>query len=144
VKIKSAPLELRFEPPTAPASENAIRGMHWAKARRLLKPWKEAAQWAWVMTPRDIRSAVQGVACEVEVELPFATGAHRDPSNYVGSVVKAIVDGLKSEWISPGPRKPKVEVWKGIWPDDGPEWVTVREPICVKGTEVVVRLTPRT
>lgn len=120
---------LRFHPPAPPWSSNeqqrTVRGriaQHHDK-----KAWRDGTYYA-------AKSAFVGVArirhtpSYVQVTIPFATNRRRDPSNYVGTVVKAIVDGL---------------VLAGMWPDDNPDWVTVVEPLCVMGSEVVVRITPR-
>jgi hypothetical protein len=59
----------------------------------------------------------------VTVSIPFLTNHRRDPHNYVGTVVKAIVDGL---------------VAMGAWKDDTAEYVTVKEPVLYKGDTVTV------
>lgn len=120
-------VELSFPPPGKPLSINEASGRSWARTRRLLAPWRDGVGWAWNTTPRSARAAVQGRRCRVEVTIPFATNRRRDPHNYVGSVVKALVDQL---------------VDQGVWPDDTPDWVTVAEPTLVVGGDVVVRLTP--
>ena len=61
----------------------------------------------------------------VEVFIPFTTNRRRDPHNYVGTVVKWIIDGL---------------VYAGAWPDDTPEWVTVLEPVLVKYPDLLVKV----
>ena len=49
--------------------------------------------------------------------------------NYIGTIVKAVIDGL---------------VDAGCWPDDTAEWVEIRQPtLQVGGDLVVVALTPR-
>lgn len=134
-------LELTFPAPTPARSENYLRGKHWARVRRELKPWKEAAAWALRMVPRAERELVENKPCVVEVTIPFATAQPKDPHNYVDTVVKAIVDGIKTEYVTYGGKR--IEATAGLWPDDGPEWVTVKEPVCVKGGDVVVRVIPR-
>jgi len=137
-------LTLSFPPPNPPATENYIRGLHWAKARRRLGPWKTAAQYAWTALSVAERELVSGQPCVVQVELPFRTSQHRDPHNYVGTVCKAIVDGLKSDYVAPFRGAKKVETFRGAWPDDTPEWVTVLEPICERRDgDVIVRITIR-
>jgi hypothetical protein len=49
----------------------------------------------------------------VMVEIPFNMVRTRDPHNYCGTVVKAIIDGL---------------VLAGAWPDDTPDQVGHMEP----------------
>lgn len=113
-------------PPAPPLSLNAERRMHWAKRQRELTPWK---QLAFVMA-RQARLAARlnGAACLVVVELPFATVRRRDPHNFAPTI-KAIVDGL---------------VLAGAWPDDTAEWVEVADPILVAAPAPVrVGLEPR-
>ena len=104
------------------------KGM-WAKRRRLLEPWRDAVGWAWKMAPQAERDMIIGVPCTVHITIPFKTNRVRDPHNYTGTVVKAIVDQL---------------VKQGVWVDDNPDWVSTEEPTLVQGEEVIVRLTPRT
>ena len=61
----------------------------------------------------------------VQLEIGFSTTRRRDPHNYCGTVLKAVIDAL---------------VNKGLWPDDTPEWIGHREPILVKGllTKVIL------
>jgi len=137
-------VELTFPVPCRPVSENDIRGKHWGSVRRLLNPWKEAARMAWQLAPAAERAALQDVPCDVEVVIPFRTAQRRDPSNYVDTVVKAIVDGLVSNFASPHRGAKKVRTWRGVWDDDDPATVTVLEPVCIKSEgDVIVRLIPR-
>jgi crossover junction endodeoxyribonuclease RusA len=102
--------DLTFQPPTHPLSINA-QG-NWAKRRRLLTPWHDVT-WALARNRRvQVRSFVP-VPITVQVVLPFRKAARRDAHNYTGTVVKAVVDGLKDAQIVP---------------DDTPEWVTVLDP----------------
>lgn len=59
----------------------------------------------------------------VQVEIPFTRHRRRDPHNYCGTIVKAIIDGL---------------IHAGAWPDDTPEYVGHREPVITDGELVVV------
>ena len=61
----------------------------------------------------------------VTVTIPFTQNRRRDPHNYCGTVLKAIIDGL---------------VHAGVVPDDTPEWIGHREPRLVKGGDVIVEL----
>lgn len=119
-------LILGFPAPTQPLSINKARGRHWAASKRLLDPWNHMAlvamrqglARAWVTEQRGGRWH-DGVRTPVsiQVELPFRTAAaRRDPHNYTGTNVKAVVDGL---------------VRGGLVPDDGPEWVTVVDPALI-------------
>jgi hypothetical protein len=61
----------------------------------------------------------------VQVVIPFAQKRKRDPHNYCGTVLKAIVDGLVEE---------------GLWPDDNPEWIGHRESQMIIGNQGLIRL----
>lgn len=123
------PVEMRFPSPDGNVlSINASAANNWRAKRRLLEPWRDAVGWAWKLLPPATRAGIAGVPCRVQITIGFRTNQHRDPHNYVGTVCKALVDQL---------------VIQGVWPDDTPEWVSVDEPICIKGTEVIVRLVPR-
>lgn len=125
--VESGSLTLRFEAPSTPLSINKANRMHWAAKKRELDPWREQVAWAWLQERKNW-SSVKGEPCIVQVVLPFRTKQRRDPHNYTGTVVKALVDTL---------------VKQGVWPDDTPEWVTVADPICEIGTEARVILTRR-
>lgn len=120
-------LILRFPAPNTPLSINKANRMHWAAKKRELDPWREEVAAAWLQARRDW-NLVKDIPCHVEVHLPFRTRQRRDPHNYTGTVVKAIVDVL---------------VRQGAWPDDTPEWITVRDPVCEIGDTVEIVLTPR-
>lgn len=125
-------MEIKFPLPSPAPSINEFAGNSkgvWAKRRRLLEPWRDAVGWGWKTIPRVERDLIIGVPCDVHVTIPFSTKRTRDPHNYVGTVVKAMIDQL---------------VQQGVWVDDNPDWVTVSEPTLVQGNEVIVRLTPRT
>lgn len=116
---------LRFEAPSPPLSINQANRMHWAQKKRKLDPWRDAAAASWA----DSDQATRDMPCSVQVILPFRTNQRRDPHNYTGTVIKAVVDAL---------------VRAGAWPDDTPEWVSVMDPICEVGTtEARIILTAR-
>lgn len=116
--------ELRFVPPTRPWSTNDERRQHWAVRARLVKAWRETAAW----TATAARPGPLGPSI-VHVSIPFGRGGRRDPMNYVGTIVKAVIDGL---------------VDAGCWPDDTPEWVEIRQPALeVGGTDVIITISPR-
>jgi hypothetical protein len=136
-------LILRFPMPDSPISENESRRMHWAQRRRRTEPWKEAAQQQWIINRR--RPEAKAMVCvpaTVRVWIPFLKRRRRDPHNYVSTVVKPIIDGLTDmhEKVPPGRM---VRTFEGIWPDDTPEWVEVREPRIYEGLECVVEIWPR-
>lgn len=91
-----------------PVSINEVAGGHWMKRHRLLTPWKSQALDA------AIEYGLEGSPpATVTVSLPFSVKRRRDPHNYTGTVVKAIIDGF---------------VAAGVWPDDTSQWVRVRDP----------------
>lgn len=109
-------LVVRFPAPAEPLSTNQAKGMHWGKERRYTDPWKDMA----LMVSRQAlagyarkREAWPVQPVTIQTVLPFRVNRRRDPHNYVGTVVKALVDGL---------------VRGGVIPDDAPEWATVTEP----------------
>mgnify|MGYP006281527207 CR=1 FL=1 len=102
---------LEVPQPNNPLSINRANSMHWATKKRILDPWREAVSQTWMI--QGDRSIV-GKPCEVTIGLWFRTLHRRDPHNYTGTVVKTIIDTL---------------VRVGVWPDDTPEWVTVKDPV---------------
>lgn len=121
-------VELTFPAPTHPQSINATNRMHWAQRRRHLDPWKAAAWAAWKEQGKARALEIDGQKVLVEVTIPFAKKARRDPHNYTSTVVKAIVDGL---------------IEAGMKPDDTPQYVRVAEPRLTVGAEMVtVRIEP--
>lgn len=119
----------RFRPPGLAVSENAVRGRHWAAIRDRLEPWRTAAEVA-ARAAKAEGAVPVGIPLRVRVTIPVAPMARRrDPHNYVGTVVKSVVDGM---------------VAAGIWPDDNERWVEVLEPRLDPGGAVVrVVLLPR-
>ena len=130
---------IEFTAPCKPWSTN--ERLHWAESSRRVKSFRSAACKA-------ASCQVDGELppCTVEISIPFERKARRDPSNYVGTVLKATVDGLGPEvcrlnkkgelMLSPG---------AGLWPDDNPTWVTIVEPVLAirKDGLVVVSLKER-
>lgn len=129
-------IEFTFPRPDKPWSTNQDRNLHPIERHKLVTAWKEGAGWGWKKA--NIRKCY---CCEgnhnlcshlspriVQVTIPFDTNRKRDPHNYCGTVVKAIIDGLVEQYV---------------WPDDTPEYVGHREPELTKGTLVTVKLHPR-
>lgn len=119
---------VEFQAPNVPPSINTLKGMHHRVWSSKLQPWRDLA---WVTTRnRVVRGNVPWLghrAVRVQVELPFAKNARRDPHNYTGTVVKAIVDGV---------------VKAGLVPDDTAEWVEVLDPVLtIHKTDRTVRVT---
>jgi hypothetical protein len=135
-------LVFEFPAPDVPMSENQSRRKHWAERKRELDPWRDWTIRRWTVlrhTPEG--KALIGVPCEIQVWLPFKDRKRRDPHNYVSTCVKTIVDALVDKHEHFG--KIKAKIYDGIWPDDTPEWVTIREPKLYVGEDVVVELVPR-
>jgi crossover junction endodeoxyribonuclease RusA len=110
--------DLRFTQPNTPLSVNKSKGAHWSRVRAATEPWKLAAFAIAHNTQVKAKRAEwveQGAQpITVQVVLEFPTHRRRDPHNYTGTVVKAIVDGI---------------VMAGVVPDDTPDWVTVLDPV---------------
>lgn len=120
-------LVVEFQAPAVPQSINALKGQHGAAWSRQMKPWKDLA-WVHAHNHR-VRAHVPWTghrAIRVQVALPFSRAGRRDPHNYTGTVVKAIVDGL---------------VQAQIVPDDTAEWVEVMDPSFIIGPDRTVRVT---
>lgn len=98
-------------PPAEPLSTNEANRLHHMRRHARLAPWRELAR----LTALNARlpALLKGEPCTVLVDIPFTVARDRDPSNYVGTVVKAVVDGL---------------VRAKVWPKDSPAYVTVLEP----------------
>lgn len=118
--------------PTEPAwSTNQDRKMNKYERHRHIRAWQDAAIQGWqVHVPSWRRREITedqrpGI---VHIQIPFLQKRKRDPHNYCGTVLKAVIDGLvKAE----------------LWPDDTPEWVGHREPVPVLGTQGVVFVYPK-
>ena len=98
---------------------------HHERAQRILA-WKEAAYLAF-RQHRVVFHVPPPEPLLVTIEIPFTTNRKRDPHNFCGSVLKAVIDGM---------------VRAGVVPDDKAEWIGHREPRLVKGDMVVVELEP--
>jgi hypothetical protein len=115
---------------TEPAwSTNQDRKLNYHDRHRRTMAWQAAARQGWMLfAPPELRKEVrEGIHTPmiVQVDIPFGQKRKRDPHNYCGTVVKAVIDGL---------------VKQGVWPDDTPEWVGHREPIPILGREGFVTL----
>lgn len=112
---------IAFRPPARAWSTNEDRNLNHYVRAELIKEWKEAtiaAYWSeYGRKPQPEGKAV------ITVTIPVTKNIRRDPHNYCGTVVKAIIDGL---------------IVAGAWPDDTPEYVGHREPVFELGGEIVV------
>lgn len=93
-------------------SSNRYHGQYWGATHANKVAWRDGV--ATLARAEKISKAVKLRPAQVRFTFPVPDRRHRDPSNYVGTVVKWCVDGL---------------VIAGTWPHDGPEWVRVLEPI---------------
>lgn len=104
-------LTFTFPWPLDPWSTNQERTMSWQTLYRHVSTWRDATMW-------HTRSILGGTThiptpAHIKVVISFPVKRRRDPHNYAGTVVKAIVDGL---------------VNAGMFPDDTAEYVRVDEP----------------
>lgn len=131
-------LVLTFPAPAEPISTNAANRLHWAARKKVTDPWRDlailVARHSLAAYARDLGEVWPVQPVNIRMDLPFRTARRRDPHNYVGTVVKATVDGL---------------VRGGIIPDDAPEWASVMEPTLsiqrdkAKPLRATVTITPR-
>ena len=114
----SGSLHITFIQPTDPLSINEAHRLHWAARRRRTNPWRDLAVYMARQALRGYQSQHgrrwEEVPVTITMTLAFRRAARRDPHNYVGTNVKAFVDGL---------------VTGGLIPDDSPEWATILEPV---------------
>jgi crossover junction endodeoxyribonuclease RusA len=117
-------MEIRYPTPGRIWSTNDDRTMHWAVRSRLVREWRDTT----AIIARMQKVQPQGPSI-VTIDLRFSRNGRRDPMNYVGTCLKAAIDGL---------------VDAGVWPDDTPDWVEIRQPNLIIGgpDEVVIRITP--
>ncbi len=129
-------MEFTIHPTEPPWSTNKDRNLNPYQRAKLIKAWKSDTAAAWPTVPRHERDAytegqvyvpgdpnvIGGYAryfppTIIQVEIGFTTTRKRDPHNYCGTVLKAVIDAL---------------VNIGLWPDDTPEYIGHREPILIK------------
>jgi Holliday junction resolvase RusA-like endonuclease len=102
---------LEFALPAKAWSTNEDRNLHHLARADLVKEWKDATiihyRKAYAKTKPAWPPSI------VQITIPFRDRRRRDPHNYCGTVLKAVIDGL---------------VKAGAWPDDTPEYIGHREP----------------
>lgn len=115
-RLEDGGLELVYGQPAVLLSTNQANTLHWAKRKAATTPWRDVTlmmtRWALAKLART-SGAWRPQPVTIAMELSFREARRRDPHNYVGTVVKATVDGL---------------VRGGLIPDDAPEWATILEP----------------
>lgn len=100
--------------------------MHHMKRASLVGAWRDATFWHY---KDQIGSKGVPSPAIVELYVPVPNKRRRDPMNYCGTLMKAVVDGL---------------VLAGAWPDDTPEYVRHLEPLLTTQKEkVYVYIHPR-
>lgn len=105
-------------------STNADRNLNpYTRAERI-KLWKTATRHHY----QRIYGRSPQVPSVVSLFIPVKDRRKRDPHNFCGTVLKAVIDGL---------------VQAGAWPDDTPEYVGHREPVFQhKGRLVIISWSP--
>lgn len=107
-------VKVNFDAPPA-WSTNQDRNLHHHKRAQRILEWKEATILALHGQPRYDPPRRLLVA----LTIPFKQNRRRDPHNYCGTVLKAVIDGI---------------VHAGFVPDDNPKWIAHREPVFAIGT----------
>lgn len=99
--------------------------MYRMKRAVLVSAWRDAAFWGFKKAnPQKVPDPAL-----VWIHIPVPDKRRRDPMNYCGTVVKAVIDGL---------------VHAKAWPDDTPDHVTHFEPLLTTDKkQVYVFIHPR-
>ena len=121
-----AEVRFRFPTPAPVVSQNAVESWHWSDRAAHRSAWRQAACAAADGAAAAL-APLRGHRVEVTVALPVADKRRRDPSNWMATCVKPILDGITDA--------------AALWPDDNATWVTVREPVLWTGPDVVVPVT---
>ena len=121
-------IKFEFTLPDRIWSTNDERNMHFSQRHELVKAWKGATRMNY-LAYRNKREIPPRLAPGiVQLAIPVRDRRKRDPHNYCGTVLKAVIDGL---------------VLAEVWPDDTPEYVGHREPVLYVGNVVMVDITPK-
>lgn len=121
-------IRVEFPPPDKPWSTNQDRNLSPHERAEKISYWKQRATLAWVSYCNGKGIDRHMGPALIRIHVPFKMNRIRDPHNYCGTVVKAIVDGL---------------VLAGAWEDDTPEFVEHISPILYKGDDVIIELHPK-
>lgn len=127
-------LNFTIHPSEPPWSTNDERKMNRYERAARVKAWKEDTAGAWLTVhPTTKQRLIQSDTgyfppSVVRLHIGFPQKRRRDPHNYCGTVLKAVVDGL---------------VACGLWPDDTPDWVGHREPLLVTDSLTQVEIWPQ-
>ena len=121
-------IRFEFHPPDEPWSTNQDRNLSPHERSDRILNWKTITKVTYVsFCNRNGQGRLLGPSL-VRIHIPFRTKRRRDPHNYCGTVVKAIIDGL---------------VQGGAWPDDTPQYVEHLSPVLHRNTMVEVVIYPR-
>ena len=118
-------MEITFEAPAKPWSTNEDRNLHYMERRGLIDAWKDATIYAYISHMNKAGLGRRLHPMFVTVTIPFPRNRRRDPHNYCGTVVKAVIDGL---------------VLAGAWEDDTPEYVRHIEPVLMVDKAMTVKI----
>ena len=121
-------ISFKFELPARIWSTNDERNMHYGERHRLVTAWKGATRMNYLSYRNRRGLPVRLDPGIVHLAIPVKDRRKRDPHNYCGTVLKAVIDGL---------------VLAEVWPDDTPEYVGHREPVLYVGNVVMVDITPK-
>ena len=127
-------LEFQINPTEPPWSTNNDRNLNKYTRAARIKAWKDSTAAGWLAAARNQKDSYPKVDSAwyapsiVHLRIGFTTKRTRDPHNYCGTVLKAVVDGL---------------VQAGVWPDDDPHWVGHRESELIIDPYTYVILTPK-
>lgn len=117
VEHKDGALTIEIPQPESPLSINRAAGRRWVSIRADVQAWKAAIALElrpWILEQPSGTTFFIDTPLIVVATLSFRTNQRRDPHNYTGTVVKAMVDGL---------------TLAGLIPDDTAEFVSVLDPI---------------
>lgn len=107
---------LDFDAPTKVYGSNEVNNWRWPMMTKVRGQWHAA-----------VAEACKGSALKelppsaVRLRIVVSSERKRDPSNYVGTVTKWIVDEI---------------VRAGVWPDDDPRYLTIMSPVFVKQAKI--------
>lgn len=121
-------MKFDFPSPDKPWSTNEDRNLNPHKRADRIKTWKEATVLGYLSYVNRNRMKKAREPSLVRVSIPFSQNRKRDPHNYCGTIVKAIIDGL---------------VLAGAWEDDTPDYVEHLPPALYKGDAVYVEIFPK-
>lgn len=106
----AVPLGFEMPLPARIWSSNDQNKLHYMAKAELIRNWKIATRYHYQLNFGKQRQHPS----IIRIGIPVVDNRRRDPHNYCGTVLKAVIDGL---------------VMAGAWPDDTPDFVGHREPV---------------